>query len=333
MVEGTVLDNFKLYPMLVKGSTALPFEPYYSGIKSATATKITSTGGNLSQISVLTTYNSFIGNIVAGVTYTFSCYFNSIQSFNLRYNSIDGTNIITAYDKTGYYSTTFTSEYTTELWFNGFNYTPDMSNITLNVGSSAIDFEPYVSSEFDIPSEIQTLDGYGIGLSTTDKTYMNYIDFENKQFVQNQKKIKLTSDLVWKKITTGTIDYFQYYNAESISETTTSSNKYLCSDFPNAYIGTSDTEDGTGVMMASGRFFRFRNSNTNNTTLDEWKAYLDANEIYLVYTLATPVVTDISAYIVGDTYKVWRNGTETFDSDVAPTLDSTYFVSRITEVN
>ena len=35
--------------------------------------------------------------------------------------------------------------------------------------------------------------------------------------------------------------------------------------------------------------------NTSFATLDEWKAFLDANEVYLVYAMDEPVETQLSA--------------------------------------
>lgn len=47
MYLGTVFDNFKMYPMLNEGSTALPFEPFFPGLREAKVEAIKSTGKNL----------------------------------------------------------------------------------------------------------------------------------------------------------------------------------------------------------------------------------------------------------------------------------------------
>lgn len=45
--SGYVADNLTFYPMLNEGSTALPFEPYFEGLRSAEVTELKSEFGNL----------------------------------------------------------------------------------------------------------------------------------------------------------------------------------------------------------------------------------------------------------------------------------------------
>jgi len=337
------------YTMTVNsGSTALPYEPYYSGIKSATATKITSDTG-FKKIAVGDTINNFCLTVeqmtalnklsaipvrkVVFYDYTNDFYYylyryDTFVGFSKRYISTDIQIFNYQNLQADSYLFSFDSPVTVTL-----NLIPDYVQTNTGTSQTYPTDLTFPTSTFTIPTAITSLDGYGMGLSTTDNAYRNYIDFENKQFVQNQKKIRLTSALDWTKNTSIDINYFSLTLNDNLVLQSTASYLYLCNGFPNIELPSNATEDDIGCWSVFTGQFRFRNGDTNATTLDEWKAYLDANEIYLVYTLATPIVTDISAYITTDTYKVWANGTETFDCDVAPTLDSTYFVSRITEVN
>lgn len=64
----------------------------------------------------------------------------------------------------------------------------------------------------------------------------------------------------------------------------------MCTAFPGQVNTTSASNrmyiNGAGTQLVF---------NTPFATVDEWKAYLDANEVYLAYALATPIETELSA--------------------------------------
>ena len=330
--------------MLAKGSTALPYEPYYSGIKSATATKITS-GTGFKKLAVGDTIDNLCmtqdqidgikelnHNLIFATFrdstngYDYNIYtYSTFEQITISKKTV-ATGAVTYFQSAVAFSYTFMSPVVVLT-----NTQPDYSQTNTGTSQAYPTNFTFPTSTLTIPTAITSLDGYGIGLSTTDNAYRNYIDFENKQFVQNQKKIRLTSALSWAKQVGTTIDYFEAPLLNMKNALLVNDYEIIANGFETGIVASTGTEDGLFVCGVTGTLLRFRNGDVANTTLDEWKAYLDANEIYLVYTLATPIVTDISGYITSTTYKVWANGTETFDCDVAPTLDSIYFVSRIKE--
>ena len=174
-----------------------------------------------------------------------------------------------------------------------------------------IDGETIISS-LAIPEAVQALEGYGLGV---DSEYCNYIDWENKQYIQR----------VCKYVVTG---------AENIGITNPSEGKpyykFLISAVNNDYLAISDKYNANLISnhyMASGRntvynqqtnniISIFRHSSDSNwieistdspttkqdmkTQLENW--YANGNPLTVVYKLAEPIVTDISDLLLDDNF-------------------------------
>ena len=177
------INNVTIYPMLNEGSTALPYSPYFPGLKNAYFQGLRSTGRNLLPFpysdgssktinGVTFTVNSDGSvtingtasggfavftfcqnadkmNLLAGTTYYFTCAHGIIA-----YTDTDGTHYISAGSSftwgTGW---TFVSIY---IQLNGGD---SETNLTvypmLNEGGSALPYEPYISHEISLDTAIE----------------------------------------------------------------------------------------------------------------------------------------------------------------------------------
>lgn len=213
-----------------------------------------------------------------------------------------------------------------EVWVNG-SFTVDYSNYTaidvvayvasgtsvnttiypmINPGSTALPFASYKCDTRAIPSEVQALEGYGLGVDTT---YCNHISWENGDGVQTYHK------MVTKRIFTGTEGgwvvvetkgggkRFQFYNAtdKPLVVDVAKTSPLVCSHLPAKSANeTWDNQDGASMQ---GEMFYIKDA--RYTTLDAWRAYLASQHsagspFTIVYAVAAPTATDISDLITDD---------------------------------
>ena len=182
----------------------------------------------------------------------------------------------------------------------------------LMVANGDIEYEPYWSDRIDIPSAVQALEGYGLGIN---ETYYNYIDFERKVFVQNVMELELNGS---QSKSTFTLRSDPYVYAQL--DISMSSNA-LRSSAIHISLSNSLTVKDANIWTAAGNenTFAFINSNTVRilfdgtlyTTAEELNAYLQENPVKIIYPLETPIETDISDLLTDSIYKVDNLGTET----------------------
>ena len=183
----------------------------------------------------------------------------------------------------------------------------------LNVGGSALPFEPYfegladtpvtaiiskdadgnILSSIDIPEAVRTLDGYGKGIELCS----NEVDISRSNFIRKVRAIELTGSEKWS-------GYGSYYGVYSFDITDRLKSYSLmtsvCSHFKNILHTIYVSPDKANVGEYSDHY------NKNHTyfktafaTVKEWKAYLAeqaaaGTPVTLVYALAEPVEEDIS---------------------------------------
>ena len=84
-----------------------------------------------------------------------------------------------------------------EEWHSEFSGIVGGENIQLPImlarGSISKEAVPCNYSNIELPTKVTSLEGYGQGVKGTSKWYSNYIDFENKTFVKQCKKIIMDS--------------------------------------------------------------------------------------------------------------------------------------------
>lgn len=134
-------------------------------------------------------------------------------------------------------------------------------NLMLNIGSTALPYEPY-GIEIPISSAGQTTPVYLGEVETTRKI----------------KKLVLTGEESWNNVSTGDTQFFHI----TVSNETISNSGVICTHFENADIGQRTTDVGIG--FAGTTQLRVRPENTSTATLTTFKQWL-ASE----YAAGTPV--------------------------------------------
>lgn len=213
---GATINNVTVYPMLNEGTTALPFEPYFEGLKSAKVTAIESVGANLllypyphttkTENGVTWTDNGDGSITASGIATGYSGFEIAQFSFDRDVTlALNGTNVlqivgsICVYDESGELLEDITvpntasktvkkADYPTAVLLvivikrNGNSAVSGTFYPMLNYGDTALPFVPYRDAQLPIPTEIQALDGYGESNPNNAAEY-NYIDFEQLKFI------------------------------------------------------------------------------------------------------------------------------------------------------
>lgn len=110
------------------------------------------------------------------------------------------------------------------------------------------------------------------------------VDLARGVRVQRITKIKVTSSLNWKTSGQKVDRYFAWFAG-------TSATNVLCTHFST----TVDSEVVGGAIANQNNLIGFAYAQKGTSTLDEFKAFLDAKEVYVLTSLATPVETALSA--------------------------------------
>lgn len=110
------------------------------------------------------------------------------------------------------------------------------------------------------------------------------LDLARGVYVQRITKIKLTSSMNWAKSGNKVDRYFATFND-------TSATNVLCTHFSTS-VGS---EVVGGAMTNLNYLIGFAYAEKDTTTVSDFKAFLDANEVYVLTSLATPVETALSA--------------------------------------
>ena len=160
----------------------------------------------------------------------------------------------------------------------------------LNVGNTALPWEPYKPAQTLTITTPNGLPGISVpsGGNYTDEDGQQWvcdeIDLERGVYVQRVKKTRLTSTgQTWGQSGNLSTRYTWGYR-EGIKGAVP-----MCSHYPCRATGVTSE---TNVLVNNGGSQIY--VNTTFATLAEWKAWLDANDVWLTYALATPVETDLT---------------------------------------
>ena len=110
------------------------------------------------------------------------------------------------------------------------------------------------------------------------------VDLARGVRVQRITKIKLTSSMKWTKAGNNVDRYFCTFDGIDAAGT-------FCTHFSAAING----ETVGGIATSSSNIIGFAYAERGTTTVDDFKAFLDANEVYIYVPLATPVETALSS--------------------------------------
>ena len=177
--------------------------------------------------------------------------------------------------------------------------------------------ENNVLQEINIPTEIQNLTGYGWSAGSV----YNEVDWVNKKYIQRVNRIMLNgtqtlSATNWRPTDTTFAMLYPYsltnnrVNSDVLSMGNYVADKFEAKTFGEIYDGAV----GIGVTIETNNGICLRVPKTIATNYIELNAWLSANQITFYYELATPIETDISAYLTDNNLiEVESGGSITFE--------------------
>lgn len=177
--------------------------------------------------------------------------------------------------------------------------------IMISEGDTPTAYAPYHSNVYQIPEAIRALPGYGWSAGTA----RNYVDYENKKYVQCVNSVDLGTKN-WLMYKDG--DYTPFFYLNGISDIRGGTPNFLCSKYQYAKIGVTDNV--IGLYVLESMIVRVRD--TAYTDATTFKQAMQG--VMLYYELETPIVTDISTLIDDDflrNVEVEAGGSVTFKGD------------------
>lgn len=229
--------------------------------------------------------------------------------------------------------------------FNGFDtwksdFLKYFPNFQIEKSSTATAYAPYHSNVYQIPEAIRNLPGYGWSAGTA----RNYVDYENKKYVQCVSSVDLgTLDWTYGNLPFGWGDN-QWFSAPiqsiKVIPTNTQLANVLCKKYTTRCAYVADGNDFFRVDKSIGQ----HQGNAGVTVLDT--AYTDAaafkqamQGVILYYELEKPIVTDISTMIPDDflrNIEVESGGSITFkggnDDYRIPVPSEEEYIVKLSEV-
>lgn len=336
--SGTTVNNLVFRPMLNEGTEAKPYSKWFAGLKNASFEKIVSTGRNLymggdleydsnSTVNTISQsgFFSFSKNIIQLInqerSITFSQKYTLIRidcetrlRLSFLINCLDGTtyNPEVAHNQESGREEDYTITFSLPegktvksggIWINDnsgtFQGAWKSRNNMLNIGASALPYEPYISDTLSAATPIELAE-YDVAYPETGETKRN-----------SGKKVFDGTETWEARGSAG--DLYRYGAVLANVKTSGACVANLSGENSGASVA--------GNYFIDTEFKVF----TNIATVDEWKAHLAeittaGNPLTVIYetaeatTEATPF--DKSKYIA------WKNGSETIEQ--GPTDNSEY---------
>lgn len=206
-------------------------------------------------------------------------------------------------------------------------------NFQLDEGSTATAYTPYYTPiSYTIPQAIQNLDGYGWSAGTA----KNYVDYENKRYVQCVGAVDLGS-LTWKNSKAVSFETREL-NGQKLTKSYGIAPNFICSKYltktqdnlwnkPNVTGITADANTDGYIYVNDASY-------TNDTAFKQ-----AMSGVILYYELESPIVTDISTLIDDDFLRnltVEAGGSVTFkggnDDYRIPVPNEEEYVVKLSEV-
>lgn len=206
--------------------------------------------------------------------------------------------------------------------------------IMISEGDTPTAYAPYHSNVYQIPEAIRALPGYGWSAGTA----KNYVDYENKRYVQCVGSVDL-----------GTLEWS--YRPEqqrfyAIADSITGKFSESFGIVPNIIVAKYDAVCFNDITTKTDNMKVSAVKTTNDYITIRNTAYTDATAfkqamqgVILYYELATPIVTDISSLIPDDflrNIEVEAGGSITFknsnDSYRIPVPSEEEYIVKLSEV-
>lgn len=331
--EGQTENNLTVYPMLNEGSTALPYMPYFSGLKNAFFKEIVSTGKNLFSAETAIPYNNctYENGVVKQISADSADYYTwKIQFFK---DSTFLTQLEVLFPQTGTIPaltiekpseanrlffglngrerdtlmmidvSNFPNGKYTATW-NVLNITQgsvSWNNIMLNYGSSALPYEPYTQSVLSLPEAVE--------LTEYDTAYP-----ETGEIQRQSNTLTFNGTETWNDLSDDT--RYIYATNILIPAYLTPYEGVICNLFPSSDVNgvyLTGIVEGTYKSLVA-QFLKSSFPEFNSVTA--WKAYLAAQSAAgnpLTVTYKTAEATTEQADFSADSYIAWKNGSETIE--------------------
>ena len=339
------------------GDTALPYEPYFSGLRSAPVSEVESVGINLVGFDDCdlpnTNANVKIENNVftrsANVHFT-STYVISIQAMPYMHPvillpdtytfSIDILELVgTAGPKQCYAEVTL-EDGTVEKLYAGVpkelsqrgtitNFCSESYGVnaggyyTCRVqivrGSEVLPYAHYIKHTIPVPEAVQALDGYGEGIN---ESVYNYVDWEKKQFVKRVGCVDMGT-LNWKYAANETMFWA---SVDGLS----TGNKVMCAPY-TSNLSWDEFVSGDKCVKANYTYAANAINIRDSAYTDAASFKAAMSGVMLLYELTEPVITDISDLLTDNSIPVESGGTLTFVNEYkyAVPNDITYFTNNV----
>lgn len=351
--EPTSVEEFeKMFPA--------EYYPYNAGeIVSAGTESIVEQGRNLwDEVWKVGTISSSSGNnegstaaiysenyipIIPNSTYIF-VYVGSAKFENVKTRFYDHSKKYIGYNdnngQTVYPNKSFITP--SNAFYVRFTLPPDYGNvyktdIALIAGSSGA-YTPYHRNVYPIPEAIRNLPGYGWSAGTA----RNYVDYENKRYVQCVSNVDLGT-VNW-AINSASIVGEHFYGFidsakfKRLGAFTTTVHNILCSKYVTVARNSSVFVDKT--ITLDGDSTAVSQIQVKDTAYTDAAAFKQAMQgVILYYELANPIVTDISTLIPDDFLRnltVEAGGSITFkggnDDYRIPVPSEEEYIVRLSEV-
>lgn len=354
-VKAGVTYNGVIYPMLNYGTTALPYKPYFAGLRHTKVTEIKSNGANLIPLPYFSkegTYGGLTytvnadGSVHVKGTATASTTFFLSRDMELPVGttvtisgSIAGINInARKYTRTGEDTTWFASANGAaasgelsegeKVNFIGL-YTKSGESVDATVypmlkyGEEALPYKPYVGTldTLTVPASMQAIDDYGVGVNAD---YHNYLEFVDGKVFFHKVCETLVFDgtenwLPSDTMTAGVWRCYLEHGLNALYKDTLTVSPTVC----NKYEGrtTGNTYSKVRGLSVARRILYIYDENYNTSDISLWKAHLaelyaSGDPLTAVVVLETPIVTDVTHLFSGDNVlKVQEGGYLTFESE------------------
>lgn len=214
----------------------------------------------------------------------------------------------------------------------------DLCDIQIEKSPTATAYAPYHSNVYQIPEAIKALPGYGWSAGTA----RNYVDYENKRYVQCVGSVDLGT-LTWMKTSSQSVGDYFYASVSAIGFKRLGAfgitvHNILCSKYitvarnPNAFVDKTIVLDGDSTAVS-----QIQVKDTAYTDATAFKQAMAG--VILYYELANPVVTDISSLIPDDflrNIEVEAGGSVTFknsnDNYHIPVPSEEEYIVKLSEV-
>lgn len=208
-------------------------------------------------------------------------------------------------------------------------------DVQLENGDTATNYSPFYQTAYPIPEAIRNLPGYGWSAGTA----KNYVDYENKKYVQCVDSVDLGA-LNWVAGSTGKVNFqTSQVIGQKLTKSYSIAPNFMCLKYStktqDELWGKPNVIGITAAANVDGFVY------VNDTSYTDVTAFKQAMQgVILYYELANPIITDISNLIDDDflrNIEVEAGGSVTFknsngDSYRIPVPSEEEYIVKLSEV-